>query len=173
MVLTTLEESQGCSEAGSTAAQKFKPSEKTGDDAHGPLQHEQDGFLINDKVKIGTDSLVQSADESSPADQMITVPSAEAPDDEEFTAAVKIQAAQRRKATRKRLLQQLFERLQEFDADKNGFVDSFEMKAYLKGSVGSSTEQRHEGNGAPSILPPLSPPTQQWQAAAEELQERV
>eukprot|EP01052_Picozoa_sp_SAG31_P001015 SAG31_NODE_32_length_32319_cov_28.042681_25_plen_1800_part_00 len=130
--LTTLEESQCCSDAGSTAAQKFKPSEKTGDDAHGPLQHEQDGFLINDKVKIGTDSLVQSADESSPADQMITVPSAEAPDDEEFTAAVKIQAAQRRKATRKRLLQQLFERLQEFDADKNGFVDSFEMKAYLK-----------------------------------------
>ena len=39
---------------------------------------------------------------------------------------------QRKKAAKKELVGKLFDSVQEFDADKNGFIDRDEMKAYLK-----------------------------------------
>eukprot|EP01050_Picozoa_sp_SAG11_P023646 SAG11_NODE_4809_length_1759_cov_2.496386_2_plen_149_part_00 len=47
-------------------------------------------------------------------------------------AAVRIQAAARKQLTRKRLVGELFDRIQSFDGNDNGCIDADEMKVYLQ-----------------------------------------
>ena len=50
----------------------------------------------------------------------------------ETAAATKIQARHRGRASQKQLTSKLFESVQEFDVNKNGFIAHDEMKTYLK-----------------------------------------